>query len=321
MNTIIEENNYITDGYKTGFISRLENFIKENGFINNNIINLFQSLNINNELEDYIYQNNISLKELGEVVNDVKNYMLSLSFEYSLFQKYQWNQKQIIKDTNVNIILKNNLLYIENYIEKKRKNFYNSVIEMMKKNDMTELKDFIQKNDITLSDLSTESYDILVYAIENNISEDIINLILSHYPTLNYYFFDIEEGTEVEKSPLSSAIAEDNFILADLLIKHKADINFKLFFNDIIKNLTINKLLDDKNLKYILNKGFNIKYVNLESSLIYEMIKASYPSYFIEIVFQHYIFDNDFILNFLHHYKNKITLSRSQLSNIIKKEK
>jgi hypothetical protein len=321
MNTIQEENSCVTGEYKDIVLSRLESFIRENGFVKNNIINLFQSLDINKELQDYINNNNISLKELSDVVSDVKNYMLSLSL---VLQKYQWKQKpQKINemDTSINIILKNNLSFIENFIENKRKKFYDTITDIIKRNNIMELREFMQKNDISLSDLSTESYDLLVYAIENNISDDIIRLILSHYPTLNYYFFDNEEGTEVEKSPLSSAIAEDNFKLADLLIQNKADINYKLFFNDIIKNLTINKLLDDKNLKYILNKGFHIKYVNLESSLIYELIKASYPSYFIEIFFKHFIFDNDFILNFLHYYKNKERLSHRQLSHIIKKEK
>lgn len=313
MNTIEEQRNYYTDILKTVYIKKLENYVKENEIFKDNAINLFKNVDINLELEDYLNKNDASLKDLEDIVHEVKSYLLTLSFEYSMINKYNVKKR--------NSILQENLAYIENYVTKKRKAIYDNTIKIIKNNNLNEFKEYIRKNDIDVGDMRTDDYDLLVYAIENNISSEIIDYILHGYPTLNYYFFDIEEGCEVEKSPLSSAIAEDNFQLADTLIKNKADINYKIFYNDIIKNLIKNKLLDDKNLKYILDKGFNLTYINHETSLIYELLKASYPSYFIEIIFKHFIFDNTFILNLLHIYRNKIILTRQQLTDLIKKEK
>ncbi|ORX86226.1 hypothetical protein BCR32DRAFT_325101 [Anaeromyces robustus] len=313
MNTVREENNnYTTEFFKKVYV-KLENYIKENEIIKDNVIHLFTSMDIRTELEDYLFKYNISLKELNKIVNEIKKYILCLSIEYSKI----YNSQLKMKDT----IFQTNLSYIEYYIEDKKKTIYNTVIEIMKRDDLLEFKDYIYKHDLSLNDLNTDHYDLLIWAIENNISQEIIDIILLYYPSLNYYIFDIEEGDEVEKSPLSSAIAEDNFKLADILIKNKADINYKLFLNDIIKNLTVNKLLDDKNLRYILSNGFSLTYINNESSFIEDLIKASYPSYFIEIVFKFYIFDINFILNFLHYSKNKKGISTVQFNNIIKQEK
>jgi len=314
MDTIEEERDYFTDILKNAYITKFENYIRRNKIlIKDFAIHLLKSVDINNELEEYLIKNNISLKELEKTISEIKNYLLTLSFEYSLINKYNVKKKDIL--------LKENLSYIENYIEQKRKLIYYKTIKVIKRNSIKEFKEFIRKNEIDISDIRTENFDLLIYAIENDISSDIIDYIIHQYPTLNYYIFDNEEGVEVEKSPLSSAIAEDNFQLADTLITNNADINYKLFYNDIIKNLTINKLLDDKNLKYILYKGFSVNHINLESSLIYELLKASYPSYFIEIIFKHFIFDNSFILNLLHFFKNKKYLSQQQLRDMIRKEK
>ncbi|OUM64777.1 hypothetical protein PIROE2DRAFT_8308, partial [Piromyces sp. E2] len=313
MDTIEEQSNYYSDITKTVYIKRLENYVKGNEIFKNDANNLFKSVDINSELKDYLNKNDISLKELNNIVQEVKNYLLTLSFEYSLINKYN------VKKSNY--ILQDNLTYIENYVNNKRKEMYNRTVKVLKNNNLREFKEHLRKNDIDIGDMQTDDYDLLVYAIENNMSSDIIHYIVRGYFSLNYYFFDIEEGIEVEKSPLSSAIAEDNFQLADILIENKADINFKIFYNDIIKNLTINKLLDDKNLKYILDKGFSLSYVNHETSLIYELVKASYPSYFIEIIFKHFIFDNTFILHLLHVYRNKKELTHQQLNDFVKKEK
>jgi len=313
MDTIEEKRDYYKDIIKTGYITKFENYIKKNEYLKDNTVQLFKIVDINNELEEYLLKNDISLKELERTVNEVKNYLLTLSLEYSLIHKYIVKKKDIL--------LNNNLSYIENYIEQKRKIIYNKITKIIKRNNINEFKEFIRKNEIDISDICTSNFDLLIYAIENNISSDITEYIIHQYPTLNYYIFTTEEGSEVEKSPLSSAIAEDNFQLADMLLYHNADINYKLFYNDIIKNLTINKLLDDKNLRYILYNGFNVNHINLESSLICELIKASYPGYFIEIIFKHFIFDNSFILNLLHIYKNKKNLSQQQLRDVIKKEK
>ncbi|KAG4095691.1 ankyrin repeat-containing domain protein [Neocallimastix lanati (nom. inval.)] len=197
----------------------------------------------------------------------------------------------------------------------------NNIIEIIKNNNINELKKYINENDISLNELSKVDFDILIYSIENNISIDIIKYIIgqSRYKTLNFHIID----NDVFKTPLFSAIGYNNFKIADILLKNKADINYNNY--DIINNLNKHNLLNSKNLKYILNRGFSI--AGITNHLIYTFID-NFQNGFLEIIFKHFKFNPSFILNFLNLYKRgesllneDSSLFKEDLEEIIMNEK
>ncbi|ORX78100.1 hypothetical protein BCR32DRAFT_247430 [Anaeromyces robustus] len=224
------------------------------------------------------------------------------------------------------------------------------IIDIIDSNNLYKLKNYIKEINISLKELNNNNFDLLIYAIEHFASIDIIDFIIKQcqYETLNYSIYDYtdrkiyynngysqESYYGIFKVPLFSSISINNFKVANLLIKNCADINFiidnfyvirsnfkkEFCFGDIVHYLNIFNLLQSDNLKYILNKGFNINIVN--TGIISELIndKMENQLSLINTIFKHYIFDNDFILKLLHIYKNSQSLSVKQLRNIIFTEK
>jgi len=216
-------------------------------------------------------------------------------------------------------------------------NNLNNILEIIDKDDVRELESYIQKKHINLKNLNN-NFDILIYAIESNISIEVIECIIHQcqYETFNYYYYvSLEYRNKYHpinfkgyKTPLFSAVALSKFKIANLLIDGKADINFAIDYQyDDMDNEKINILhylsrfdyLNKENLMYILSKGFCVD--GITSDDIDNWISSKYKNNLLGIVFQHFIFDNTFIINLLHIYKNKTPLSREQFKVIISKEK
>jgi len=187
-----------------------------------------------------------------------------------------------------------------------------TVIELIKENNYEKLVTYVRENDIILKDLNENSFDILIFAVENNVTTDILNYIIEHskYDNLDYVINDKNQ----QKVPLISAIINNNFKNADLLLKNKASINQF----DIIYYLFRTKMLNKKNLKYTLSHGFNIK--NITPYLINELIETK-SNLILYDIFRYYLFNNAFILQFLHMYKNKEPTTTSKLQDILIAEK
>jgi len=186
------------------------------------------------------------------------------------------------------------------------------LIEIIKRNNVEEFERYIKENDIVLKDLNNEEFDILMYTIEKNVSLDIIKFIIdqNQYSTYNYV---INENNR-QKVPLISAILNNNFEIADLLIQHKANINQY----DIIYYLFKINMLNSKNLNYILYNGFNIR--NITTYLINELIETK-NNFVLNRIFEFYLFNNEFILSLLKIYKNRECLTDQQIMDIVMKEK
>ncbi|ORX44732.1 ankyrin [Piromyces finnis] len=192
----------------------------------------------------------------------------------------------------------------------------NRIIDIIEKNDFKELEFYISDNNISLKEINNSSFDIFIYSIEHKVSNEIIKYIINQcqYKTFNY---SITDGN-IHKIPLFSSIANNNFEISDLLLEKEANINCTINNYNIIYYLCKFNLLNQKNLLYTLNHGFNIKF--RISSLIYELIENK-KNLFLELMFKHYIFDQSFIINFLKIYKNREALSDKELKEAISKEK
>ncbi|OUM59014.1 hypothetical protein PIROE2DRAFT_15582 [Piromyces sp. E2] len=123
------------------------------------------------------------------------------------------------------------------------------------KNDKTLFASYIENEEYNLKEMNSFDFDILIYAIRHRFSKDVITYIMDqvNYETLNYY---IKKSNRI-KTPLSEAIIQNLFEIADLLVKRGADINYKM----VDKVLSIypkyhkfNRLLDRNHQKY-LNYG------------------------------------------------------------------
>jgi len=217
-------------------------------------------------------------------------------------------------------------------LEQKRDN----VIEKL--NNIVELEKYIRKKKIDLNELNDKDFDILIYAIEHSNSVPLIQFILNEvkYKSLNYSFYDtgkyksffvsvIDHNIDYKgfKIPLFSAIALNKFRIADILIKNQADINYRINGGeyhdvDIINYLyymsSFSDFLNCKNLKYILFNGFNIR--NLSTDLINKMVNRNYSDGLLEILLKHCIYDNNFIINLLSLYSNKVAMSNKQFNNL-----
>jgi len=186
----------------------------------------------------------------------------------------------------------------------------NDILNIIKNNNIYLLRKYINDNNVNMKELNEHNFDILIYAIEKNASIEIIKFIMNQcqYESYNYI---INENNK-DKVPLYSAIARNKFKIADLLIKNNADINF--FNPNIIVYLYNIYFLNPMNLKYILNNGFNKKCIDYD--LIFELIERKKDE-LLEIIFKHYIFNNNFILYLLRVYNNKEPFSDKQLEKLI----
>ncbi|KAG4081238.1 hypothetical protein H8356DRAFT_630318, partial [Neocallimastix lanati (nom. inval.)] len=214
-------------------------------------------------------------------------------------------------------------------------NEYNTedVKVIIKNNDIESLKIFIKD---TNKKLNYKDFDLLLVAINNSASPEIIKCILHHcsYKTLNYTFYPNQKyrqyfenqnwnkpfktyNKEFEVPLFSSLNTYSNFDIADILIKNGANINY-LGNNqqDIITYLSSFIYISESLLKYILSKGFRIDYVTTEllSHLNYS------NSNHLKILLEYCQLNNFVILDLLTVYKNKNKLTKKQLHYILSKK-
>ena len=248
----------------------------------------------------YFFNNNLSTQLYGKCKFLNKNKFLKIKKEF---------QQRINNITTIKDNVKDNL--DEN------------------KNEFTKFKDYINENKIDLKTINSYSFDILIYSINNDASKEIIKYIIDQYDneTLNYFIesyndesrYCNDKNPNQYSTPLLTAIEKNRLDIADLILSHpKTDINFEP--NDSVPSFIYCKnFLDDKKLKYLLCKGYNLP-KNLIKYCIFDIYCKEKEKY-LRIIYNHYYFDNNFIINLLNSYKNKIPISNKYLHTYISNEK
>jgi len=197
------------------------------------------------------------------------------------------------------------------------------VLKLIKNNDKTQLKNYVKNNRISLKRINSIHFDLLIYAIEQNVSLDVLYYIMEE-GNYHIYSYSFKENG-IHKVPLFIALSKNNFSIAKALQEKGAGVNVKLVISsdkkyDIIYYLydlyTMPNALNTRNLMYILNHGFKIK--NIHSNCIQKML-ATKDNVFLEMISYH-IYKN-LILKLLSLWKDRIGVSKRHLQELITKEK
>ncbi|ORX59929.1 hypothetical protein BCR36DRAFT_274892, partial [Piromyces finnis] len=105
----------------------------------------------------------------------------------------------------------------------------------------TLLEKFIKRRNINLNDLNDKKWDLIIVAIKNFLSLEVIKFLIKHgkYKSLNYKIEEEEEyNNKINYSiPIYLAISTEQFKVADLLIQNGANINYKFYYNNEEKDL------------------------------------------------------------------------------------
>jgi len=254
---------------------------------------------------------------LYEVVKFDNYYLLEKSFEYcsnkeegllnvifKLFDGFSKHLHQNKKDDFINNIRNKDLKNkIKNYFDEKElpDKKREKILDIAKSGNLKKLQQYIYDNKIELKSLNDEYFDILISAIENKVPVKTVKYIINqchyqnfdYYITYNYDFLNILNHDEVYRhklgskiykyfnykiSPIYIAIANNNFIISNLLLNYRDDINYKKgytkFDNNIITYLYEYKLLNFENLTYILNDG--IKIFEIKDKIVMDFINNYY---------------------------------------------
>ena len=185
------------------------------------------------------------------------------------------------------------------------------LLNLIKNNKYNELKYLIRKYNISLSKFNVKnSFDILLYTIENTTSNNILQLVINNckYPTLNYSF---QYNNGIVTTPLFSSIIYSSVKVTSFLLNNYCDINYFTDNFNLLYNLKRLDFLTEKIFKFLIKRGLSIKYIKTVDYY-------SFP--YLNIVTDCFIFNNEFIIALLNYYKNREELSIKKLKEIINKE-
>lgn len=185
----------------------------------------------------------------------------------------------------------------------------NYVLYLITNNNKRKIEKFLKKKKVTLKQLiNLKDMDILIFSIENNASPKMIEYIVKEYNDLNYTFDFKLMGM---KSPLYSALMNNNFKVADILLKNEANINYNIDkYVDILLYLDSNHLLNKANLRYLLSHNFDV--VDTGAYLI-----NNFSEDLLKIFFKYCFYDNYFILKLIRYSRNEIPVSSDKLGEMI----
>ena len=300
----------------------------------------FSNMIIVHFLSLYKYQHSLSKEQLKKILANIINFSEDMYKQAIISENYDALKILLLHDKKnkfqtksilFKIIIQNHLnnsldfskihLLIGSFFntEKFLDNMWNidikinTIRNLVLQEDINSLNQYIKENELPLSYYNNTQNDLLIYALENKISFNMIKFILSqcYYPSLNYTIGH-------SKNPLLEALCQSRFDVADLLIQNGADINYRVFFNDPILYYLYHRKITPNQLRYCIRHGVILS--NDSFDLISKLIENS-QNHLLKIIFSQSIFNREIIGILLNIYKNKVKISRHQLHDFLYKEK
>jgi len=208
--------------------------------------------------------------------------------------KFNLVKTEVVDKYIEDITLKNKFhRYIDDkFIPKEKQLIRKNKIELIKRLDLQYFYYIVPK----LVKEVTESFDLLIIAIENNISNIIIIKIMEEYihaqKSFNY-FIDKEyynDGYSFEKNtPLFTAVAKNNFEIASYLLRTDAITYSNI---NIIRYLYLEKSLNPENLQYILSRKLVDDDKKERDYIIKKWIQES-ENVFLELYIKGFLIENN----------------------------
>jgi len=127
------------------------------------------------------------------------------------------------------------------YLKEKYKNNESNVFKI------DDFEKFLRDNNIVINELNSTNFDILIYAIDIDSSDELIKYIIGKYETLNYSF------SNNIKELLISAINKRKFDIADYLLEKGAKYNY-IDTSNILNEIILNK----QNIKYLFSNNYSV---------------------------------------------------------------
>ncbi|ORY74259.1 hypothetical protein LY90DRAFT_502775 [Neocallimastix californiae] len=280
----------------------------------------FNNQFILNLLSSYKNRVAISDQDLKEKLNFEKNNKIKINqsvYEtaYRYYHPYEKDKEddfneilaKIINydqrdDTTILMDLLNVLRFADNSPDK-----MNELINIIKKQEMKKLKPEKRRKLSEALLLNDNYHDLLIDAIEDETSLSMIEFLISQYSSLNYvvYYTTVDQNSWYKpfKFPLLSSLMMNNFEVADVLLLHGAEINFRYHDETVLYYLYYyyNYKMNAKNIKYLIDHHIDIE------------IDKSY-SYIWNYLIRYYVFNNTFLIQLILLHKNQIPLSKKTIS-------
>ncbi|ORY23159.1 hypothetical protein LY90DRAFT_124846 [Neocallimastix californiae] len=180
---------------------------------------------------------------------------------------------------------------MDSEIEIKKK----EILNIIKENDLKTLKNFCDDNNV-FSNKKNYFQDLLSIALAENTIPDIVEFIVKHSNgNLNYKC----KIHSIYATPLYFAIGHNNFEVADILLRYKADINFgitiEVTYYSLMEWLLMYNQLNRRNLSYILKHG----YIFRKPTTILNYLLDRKENKMLEMILRYLRFNHDTILRIL----------------------
>ncbi|KAG4084445.1 hypothetical protein H8356DRAFT_1377288 [Neocallimastix lanati (nom. inval.)] len=256
------------------------------------------------EVFDIIEENN--LNKLKKYVTQMKN------FDFMQLNDQSFNILDYINEQS-NSIPNDIKIYIKYHYNHKR----SEIIELIELNNFTSLKYYIVQNNILITDVNDKYFNLLNFAISKDASSEIIKYIIDK--------FSIAPINRIQDSPLFHALSNTNYRISNLLLQ-----NNNIRINDLGDQLLLklwkssNKFLNKRNINYLLKNDFNANCMNkaLQNNhceLLLEFLHNN--NNLLEVIFNHYIYSNTFIIMMLSLSKERKSMSKFHLKSILENER
>jgi len=256
------------------------------------------------EVFDIIEENN--LNKLKKYVTQMKN------FDFMQLNDQSFNILDYINEQS-NSIPNDIKIYIKYHYNHKR----SEIIELIELNNFTSLKYYIVQNNILITDVNDKYFNLLNFAISKDASSEIIKYIIDK--------FSIAPINRIQDSPLFHALSNTNYRISNLLLQ-----NNNIRMNDLGDQLLLklwkssNKFLNKRNINYLLKNDFNANCMNkaLQNNhceLLLEFLHNN--NNLLEVIFNHYIYSNTFIIMMLSLSKERKSMSKFHLKSILENER